>query len=473
MMNCKESLLFKVFSPKFFPSGNILDASEKTRGSFAWRSIMQAKKLILAGTSWRVGNGQKIPIKDSKWLPEEGHRKVISPVPDFPHDAKVADLIKGSPPEWDTEKIRGSFLPYDADAILQIPLSYRSPPDKLIWHAIKNGKFSVRSGYHLLLQEEQNSNPGSSQDREIDPLWKVIWSMRVPAKIRSFIWRACHESLPTKMGLMRRKVMDSPWCASCGTGTEDCLHALWSCPLLNTTWSSQHKFSDLQKVTHSSFTELVRQVGMLNQDLILEEFAMICWLLWHKRNKNRLHLPSEGEINAKERSVKLPKPSTSWRPPISHQYKVNFDGAIFQEAKMGGIGVVVRDQAGMVIATLSQRVITSPSAELIEARAARRAIQFAMEIGILDVQFEGDSETIIRELSNQEVMHNASGLIIEDAKALLHHFQRYMFTHTRRSGNSVAHALARRALDIPNFSVWMEDAPPDIIPILYSDFLAI
>ena len=140
---------------------------------------------------------------------------------------------------------------------------------------------------------------------------------------------------------------------------------------------------------------------------------------------------------------------------------------------MGGIGVVVRDQAGMLIATLSQRVMTSPSVEMIEARAARRAIQLAMEIGILDVQFEGDSETIIRELSSQEVMHNAFGLIIEDAKALLHHFQRYMFTHTRRSGNSVAHALACRALDIPNFSVWMEDAPPDIIPILYSDFLAI
>ena len=59
---------------------------------------MQAKKLILAGTSWRVGNGQQVPIKDSKWLPEEGHRKIISLLHDFPLDAKVADLIKGSPP---------------------------------------------------------------------------------------------------------------------------------------------------------------------------------------------------------------------------------------------------------------------------------------------------------------------------------------------------------------------------------------
>ena len=154
LMNCKDSLLFKVFSPKFFPTRNILEASEKTRGSFAWRSIMQAKDLILAGSSWRVGNGQKIPIRNSNWLPEEGHRRIISPLSNIPPDSRVVELIMGAPPEWDCEKIQAAFLPYDADAILQIPLSSCSPPDKLIWHATKNGKYFVRSGYHLLLQEE-------------------------------------------------------------------------------------------------------------------------------------------------------------------------------------------------------------------------------------------------------------------------------------------------------------------------------
>ena len=289
--------------------------------------------------------------------------------------------------------------------------------------------------------------------------------------------------------LMRRKVVVSPWCESCGSGIEDFLHALWNCPALTTLWSSQYDLAHLRKAAHNSFAELVCQVGKLNHDLILETFAMTCWLIWNKRNRTRLHLPSDDysqigpraqvliqevlSLNATQHIVKPPQPRVSWRPPTLHQFKVNFDGAIFKDAKKGGISVVVRDRAGMVIATLSQRVMTSPSPEMIEARAARRAIQFAREIGILDVLFEGDSEIIIRELSSQEVVHNNYGLILEDSKVLLNHFQRYAFTHTCRSGNSVAHALARRALDILDFSVWMEDAPPDILPILYSDFVSI
>ena len=45
MMHCKTSLLFKVFSAKLFPSGDIMESAEHSKGSFAWRSIMNAKRL--------------------------------------------------------------------------------------------------------------------------------------------------------------------------------------------------------------------------------------------------------------------------------------------------------------------------------------------------------------------------------------------------------------------------------------------
>ena len=110
---------------------------------------------------------------------------------------------------------------------------------------------------------------------------------------------------------------------------------------------------------------------------------------------------------------------------------------------------------------------------MIEALAARRAIIFAKEVGIDDVEVEGDAENIIKDLNSNYPIHTPYGLVIEDAKALIQDFQRFSLSHTRRSGNSVAHALAHRASGCNSFSVWLEEAPPDITHVLMSDLLAL
>ena len=43
-------------------------------------------------------------------------------------------------------------------------------------------------------------------------------------------------------------------------------------------------------------------------------------------------------------------------PPPPAQYKANSDGVIFQDTGTAGIGVVIRDSEGMVIAALSERI---------------------------------------------------------------------------------------------------------------------
>ena len=63
---------------------------------------------------------------------------------------------------------------------------------------------------------------------------------------------------------------------------------------------------------------------------------------------------------------------THWLPPSPNQYKVNSDGAIFQDSGSTGLGVVVRDSEGMVIAALSERIALPPTVEDVEALACRR-----------------------------------------------------------------------------------------------------
>lgn len=54
-----DSLFYKVFKAKYFPSGNVFEAKVNS-SSFTWKSILKARKVIAMGAKWRVGNGSLI-----------------------------------------------------------------------------------------------------------------------------------------------------------------------------------------------------------------------------------------------------------------------------------------------------------------------------------------------------------------------------------------------------------------------------
>ena len=56
-----------------------------------------------------------------------------------------------------------------------------------------------------------------------------FWSLKVSNKVENMVWRACRNSLPTKMNLVRCMIIDSPICDRCQDSPESVLHGLWSC----------------------------------------------------------------------------------------------------------------------------------------------------------------------------------------------------------------------------------------------------
>ena len=79
LLHHKDSLLYKVFSVKYFSNGNILEASVHLQCSFAWRSILQARDVIKKGAVWRVGDGESIKIWEHNWLLDLLNSRVVSP----------------------------------------------------------------------------------------------------------------------------------------------------------------------------------------------------------------------------------------------------------------------------------------------------------------------------------------------------------------------------------------------------------
>ena len=60
-----------------------------------------------------------------------------------------------------------------------------------------------------------------------------------------------------------------------------------------------------------------------------------------------------------------------WYPPTAGEVKTNYDGAMFRESDKAGIGVVIRDSEGQVLAALSEQIVKPPSVEILELLAAR------------------------------------------------------------------------------------------------------
>lgn len=64
-----DSLVTKVLQDKYFPSGDLLNASTPSFYSFLWRSIMLGKELCKAGLKWRIGDGKFVHIYGDRGLP--------------------------------------------------------------------------------------------------------------------------------------------------------------------------------------------------------------------------------------------------------------------------------------------------------------------------------------------------------------------------------------------------------------------
>ena len=58
----KESLFHIFFKSKFFPNCTIMEVSKSCSGSYAWRSILKGRDVLLKGVRWRVGSGDSISV---------------------------------------------------------------------------------------------------------------------------------------------------------------------------------------------------------------------------------------------------------------------------------------------------------------------------------------------------------------------------------------------------------------------------
>ena len=81
----------------------------------------------------------------------------------------------------------------------------------------------------MLVDAENLSLPSTSSPTTAGLVWKKIWKVQVPNKIRHFIWCVAKDSLPTKQNLQAWHIPVGNVCDGCRDHMELVLHCLWLC----------------------------------------------------------------------------------------------------------------------------------------------------------------------------------------------------------------------------------------------------
>ena len=123
---------------------------------------------------------------------------MLHPTHNVDEDLMVAAIIDPDPRWWDRGFIMQSFNRVDAKAIWCVPLSRRHILDSLFWTSNKFGECTVRSGYQVAWQLHREAEWAKCSKGVVGGIvWKTLWKLKVPNKIKVFGWRACCNILPT------------------------------------------------------------------------------------------------------------------------------------------------------------------------------------------------------------------------------------------------------------------------------------
>lgn len=131
---------------------------------------------------------------------------------------------------WDVDLILDMFDSRDTNIILSIPLN-TEVEDSWYCKREKMGSYSVKSAYRLI----QDDKPSFNTDDNLG-FWRNLWNLKIPLKVKIFLWRASTSSLPTKDLLRAKKVQVNDLCPMCNDQPEFVLHVFVNCAYATSCW---------------------------------------------------------------------------------------------------------------------------------------------------------------------------------------------------------------------------------------------
>lgn len=376
----------------------------------------------------------------------------------------------------------------DVAQICSIAICPRTQQDRIVWAGNKNGIFSVRSAYHLAKDLNSRNESGYSGSDNMTFLWKRIWRISGPRVILLFLWQACNNILPTNENLFKRRITTDPLCPVCRLEVETAGHVPWSCPAARDVWlegnvrlqkscSDEDVFSNiLQKLSERLMEEdfdlmacLAQQIWLRRNKMVFEDkFSHPKLVFKAARDQMEFHKQVCQGVQGEPRMT-CETVEAKWQPPPRGISKINWDAAIAIDKKLMGVGVIIRDFEGGVLAT---QCMTKPfvrDLRVAETMALRAVVLLMGQLGITQAILEGDSLAVVKAIKREESSLARYGPILDNIKEMLQGCNSWDICHVRHTANELAHRLAKLAVTQSLNHLWLKTVPSCIGDIVMAE----
>ncbi|KAK1560237.1 hypothetical protein Q3G72_023852 [Acer saccharum] len=149
-----------------------------------------------------------------------------------------------------------------------------------------------------------------------------------------------------------------------------------------------------------------------------------------------------------------------WEPPDEGMYKANCDIVVDRIVGKIGLGTVIRNSKGEVMASCAQSMTANLSLKSAKLVAVWKSITFSRDYGLNNpCAFELDEACVVKWIEKGGHRESVHGRILDDIDSIVDDIGEVVFCHIDRGANKVARGLANFALKSNDGTFWMEDFP--------------
>ncbi|KAK4493080.1 hypothetical protein RD792_018088 [Penstemon davidsonii] len=132
IMSKPDSLLSRMYKARYFLGTEFREAHIGSNASLSWKSICEAKELLVEGLRWRIGNGNDVKAWTDNWIPRDGGLRVRTPWILGAVDLMVWGLIDQENRVWKRDRLEELFWEEEVESIKSIPLGDELNNDRLV-----------------------------------------------------------------------------------------------------------------------------------------------------------------------------------------------------------------------------------------------------------------------------------------------------------------------------------------------------